>query len=221
MAALEALNEAVVDCHRCPRLVSWREQVAREKRAAFRDWDYWGPPIPGFGDPDARVVVLGLAPAAHGGNRTGRIFTGDRSGDFLFSGLFRAGLANQPTSTSLDDGLALADCWITAAVRCAPPANKPLPAERNACGRWLRAELALLPAVRVVVCLGAFAWDAALRLLPRPPRPKPRFGHGAEAPTEAWTLLGCFHPSQQNTFTGRLTPAMLDDVLERARALAA
>jgi uracil-DNA glycosylase len=220
-ADLQALEAAVYECRRCPRLVAWRERVATEKRAAYRDEAYWARPIAGFGDPAARILVLGLAPAAHGGNRTGRIFTGDRSGDFLFAGLHRAGLANQPTSTSLDDGLALRDCWITAAVRCAPPANRPLPAERDACGQWLRAELALLPAVRVVVCLGAFAWDAALRLLPRPPRPKPRFGHGAEARTEAWTLLGCFHPSQQNTFTGKLTPAMLDAVLERARALAA
>jgi uracil-DNA glycosylase family 4 len=217
---LRALAAEVHECRRCPRLVAWRETVAAEKRAAFRDEPYWGRPIAGFGDPLARILVLGLAPAAHGGNRTGRIFTGDRSGDFLFAGLHRAGLANQPTSVSRDDGLALHDCWITAAVRCAPPANKPLPAERDACADWLQAELALLPALRVVVCLGAYAWDAALRRLASPPRPKPRFAHGAEVAADPWTLLGCFHPSQQNTFTGRLTPAMLDAVLTRAKELA-
>ncbi len=222
-AALRALEAEVYDCRRCPRLVAWREAVAAEKRAAYRDEEYWGRPIAGFGDPAARILVLGLAPAAHGGNRTGRIFTGDRSGDFLFAGLHRAGLANQPTSRSRDDGLRLTDCWITAAVRCAPPANRPLPDERDACAHWLRAELALLPAVRVVVCLGGYAWDVALRELARPPGPKPRFAHAAEAaagPAGERRLLGCFHPSQQNTFTGRLTPAMLDAVLLRARALA-
>jgi uracil-DNA glycosylase len=223
VSALAALEAEVVDCRRCPRLVSWREQVAREKRAAFRDEEYWGRPMQGFGDPAARVLVLGLAPAAHGGNRTGRIFTGDRSGDFLFAALHRAGLANQPESRHRDDGLELLGCWITAAVRCAPPANKPTPEERDACADWLEREVALLPAVRVVVCLGAFAWEAALRLraaLGHPvPRPRPRFGHGAELPGPPWTLLGCFHPSQQNTFTGRLTPAMLDAVLAHAAAL--
>src|SRR5687768_9987014 len=183
MAALEALNEAVVDCRRCPRLVEWRERVAREKRAAFRDWDYWGRPLPGFGDPEARVLLLGLAPAAHGANRTGRMFTGDRSGDFLYAALHRAGFANQPTAVSVDDGLRLRDCWITASVRCAPPANKPLLAERANCAAWLERELPLLPNVRVVVCLGAFAWDAALTtpaVLGGPaPRPRPRFGHAA------------------------------------------
>jgi uracil-DNA glycosylase len=219
-AALAALRDAVHDCRRCPRLVAWREAVAAEKRAAYRGETYWGRPVAGFGDPAARILVLGLAPAAHGGNRTGRVFTGDRSGDFLFAALHRAGLANQPTSRSRDDGLALSDCWIPAAVRCAPPANKPLPEERDACEHWLRAELALLPAIRVVVCLGAFAWDAALRRLDPPLRPKPRFGHGAEAAAGNWTLLGCFHPSQQNTFTGRLTAEMLDAVFARARELA-
>jgi len=222
---LEALEAAVVDCRRCPRLVDWREQVAREKRAAFREEEYWGRPIPGFGDPAARVLVLGLAPAAHGGNRTGRIFTGDRSGDFLFAGLYRAGLANQPKSVRLRDGLELRGCFMTAAVRCAPPANKPLPAERDNCAGWLVREVAMLGLVRVVLCLGAFAWEAALRLrvaLGHPPlRPRPRFGHGAEEPGPPWTLLGCFHPSQQNTFTGKLTPAMLDALLARAVALAA
>jgi len=220
-ARLAALEAAVHDCRRCPRLVEWRERVAVEKRAAFRDETYWGRPIGGFGDPAARVVLLGLAPAAHGANRTGRVFTGDRSGDFLFAALHRAGFANQPVSRRADDGLALRDCWITAAVRCAPPANKPLPAERDNCAEWLRAELPLLQHARVVVCLGGFAWDAGLALLARGVRPRPRFGHGAEAPAGALTLVGCFHPSQQNTFTGRLTPAMLDAVLARARALAA
>ena len=214
MSALAALEREIVECRRCPRLVEWREQVAREKRAAFRDWEYWGRPVPGFGDPDARVVLLGLAPAAHGANRTGRMFTGDRSGDFLFAALHATGFANQPTSTSRDDGLALSDCFITAPVRCAPPANKPLPSERENCRPWLERELALLERARVMVCLGAFAWAIAA------PRPLPRFGHGAEARNGRYALLGCFHPSQQNTFTGKLTTAMLEDVLERARELA-
>jgi uracil-DNA glycosylase family 4 len=219
-AGLAALAAEVHDCRRCPRLVEWRERVAREKRAAFQDETYWGRPIDGFGDPEARVLLLGLAPAAHGANRTGRIFTGDRSGDFLFAALHRTGFANQPDSRRRGDGLALRDCWITAAVRCAPPANKPLPAERDTCATWLRAELPLLERVRVVVCLGAFAWEAGLRLLAPGGRPRPRFGHGAETPAGQRMLLGCFHPSQQNTFTGRLTPAMLDAILDRARALA-
>ena len=214
MSALGALEREIVECRRCPRLVAWREQVAAEKRAAFRDWDYWGRPIPGFGDPAARVVLLGLAPAAHGANRTGRVFTGDRSGDFLFAALHRAGFANQPTATHRGDGLVLQDCFITAAVRCAPPANKPLPSERDNCAEWLERELALLEHARVVVCLGAFAWGIAA------PRPLPRFGHGAEAHSGRFTLLGSFHPSQQNTFTGKLTPAMMDVVLTRARELA-
>jgi uracil-DNA glycosylase family 4 len=220
VTSLDALEAAVVECRRCPRLVDWREQVAREKRAAFRDEEYWGRPMQGFGDPSGRVLILGLAPAAHGGNRTGRIFTGDRSGDFLFAGLYRAGLANQPESIRLGDGLELRDCFMTAAVRCAPPANKPLPSERDNCADWLAQEVALLENLRVVLCLGAFAWDAALRLRGAP-RPRPRFGHGAEVPGPPWTMLGCFHPSQQNTFTGKLTPAMLDTVLARAVALAA
>jgi len=219
-AALAALEAEIHDCRRCPRLVAWRERVAVEKRAAFRDQTYWGRPIGGFGDPEARVLLLGLAPAAHGANRTGRMFTGDRSGDFLYAALHRTGYANQPLATHVGDGLALRDCWITAAVRCAPPANKPTPSERDNCATWLHAELALLEHVRVVVCLGAFAWDAGFRQLAPALRPRPRFGHGAEAQAEALTLLGCFHPSQQNTFTGKLTPAMLDAVLERARALA-
>jgi uracil-DNA glycosylase len=220
VSTLAALEAAVVECRRCPRLVDWREQVAQEKRAAFRDEEYWGRPIQGFGDPAGRVLILGLAPAAHGGNRTGRIFTGDRSGDFLFAGLYRAGLANQPESIRLGDGLQLHDAFMTAAVRCAPPANKPLPSERDNCADWLVREVALLDNLRVVLCLGSFAWDAALRLRGAP-RPRPRFGHGAEVPGPPWTMLGCFHPSQQNTFTGKLTPAMLDTVLARAVALAA
>ncbi len=196
------------------------------KRAAFRDQTYWGRPVQSFGDPAARVVVLGLAPAAHGGNRTGRIFTGDRSGDFLFASLHRVGYANQAESISIDDGLALSDCWVTAAVRCAPPVNKPSPVERDTCcGHWLLPELELLVHKRVIVCLGGFAWDAALRTL-EAPRPRPRFGHGAEValssgPGAGLTLLGSYHVSQQNTFTGRLTEPMLDTVFERARELAA
>jgi len=224
VTALEELEAEVIECRRCPRLVEWREQVAREKRAAFADQEYWGRPMPGFGDPRARVIVLGLAPAAHGGNRTGRIFTGDRSGDWLFASLHRTGFANQPTSVSRDDGLRLRGCWISAAVRCAPPANRPTPQERDNCLPWSVRELELLPQARVIVCLGSFAWDAALRLraaLGEPvPRPKPRFGHGAELPADRWPLLGCFHPSQQNTFTGKLTEPMLDAVFTRARELA-
>jgi uracil-DNA glycosylase family 4 len=192
--------------------------VAREKRAAFRDEEYWGRPIPGFGDPAARVYLLGLAPAAHGGNRTGRIFTGDRSGDWLFAALYRTGFANQPQSLHPDDGLRLTDAFMGAAVRCAPPANKPLPAERDNCLPYAREELALLPRVRVIVCLGGFAWDAALRVTRSATRPRPRFGHGAEHELgEERVLLGCYHPSQQNTFTGRLTAPMMDAVLGRAR----
>jgi uracil-DNA glycosylase len=219
------VTREVVECRRCPRLVEWRELVAREKRAAFAAQEYWGRPVPGFGDPAARVLVLGLAPAAHGGNRTGRVFTGDRSGDWLFSALWRTGFANQPVSRARDDGLELRDCWVTAAVRCAPPANRPLPAERDNCLPYAERELALLGAVRVILCLGSFAWDAALRIraaLGEPaPRPRPRFGHGAELPGQRWALLGSFHPSQQNTFTGKLTEEMQDAVLRRARELAA
>ena len=224
MSGLAALEAEIVSCRRCPRLVAWREQVAREKRAAYADEVYWGRPVPGFGDPGARILVLGLAPAAHGANRTGRVFTGDRSGDWLYAALWRAGLASQPTSRARGDGLSLSGTWVSAAVRCAPPDNKPLPAERDACAPFLERELALLSDVRVIVCLGAFAWQSALRVraaLGEPmPRPKPRFGHGAELPAERWPLLGCYHPSQQNTFTGRLTEPMLDAVLARARELA-
>lgn len=224
------LDEAVTDCFACPRLVRWREQVARERRAAFADEIYWGRPVPGFGPAEAGVVVLGLAPAAHGANRTGRVFTGDRSGDWLFASMHRVGLANQPTSVHAGDGLELHGARVLAAVRCAPPANKPTPQERDTCAPWLLRELALLaPTMRVLVCLGGFGWEAGLRALGElgwevPGRP--RFGHGAEvvatppAGPEV-TVLGCFHPSQQNTFTGRLTEPMLDDVLGRAAALGA
>ena len=225
MGGLPALEAEVISCRRCPRLVAWREEVARVRRASFAAEEYWGRPLPGFGDPEARVLLLGLAPAAHGGNRTGRIFTGDRSGDWLFASLYRVGFANQPTSVARDDGLRLTGAWVTAAVRCAPPANRPLPVERDNCLPWLVQELTLLDDVRVIVTLGSFAWDAALRVLaalgePRV-RPRPKFGHGASAEVGRFTLLGCFHPSQQNTFTGKLTEPMIDDVLGRAKELAA
>ncbi|NED55499.1 uracil-DNA glycosylase [Micromonospora aurantiaca] len=226
-ADLADLDGAVSDCFACPRLVAWREEVARVKRAAFRDQDYWGRPVPGLGPQDARIAILGLAPAAHGGNRTGRIFTGDRSGDVLFAALHRAGLANQPTSVFADDGLTLRETRIFAAVRCAPPDNKPTPDERDTCAPWLHREVELIrPTVRVVVALGAFAWAAWWPVLrqvygQRPPTPRPAFGHGAHWSGESVPdLLGCYHVSQQNTFTGRLTPAMLDDVFTRAKDLA-
>lgn len=221
--SLPRLRRDVCDCRRCPRLVEWRERVAVEKRAAFRDEVYWGRGVPGFGDPRARVLVLGLAPAAHGANRTGRVFTGDRSGDWLYRAMHRAGLANQPTSVSATDGLALTDAWVTAVVKCAPPDNKPEPAEREACAPFLDRELALLRRVRVVVCLGAFAYEAACREWQV--RPRPKFGHGVEVltpgfPTGGPVLLCSFHPSQQNTFTKRLTEDMLDSVFARAVQLA-
>ena len=223
MSPLALLAEEICRCRRCPRLVAWREEVARERRAAFADQEYWGRPLPGFGDPLARVLVLGLAPAAHGANRTGRMFTGDRSGDFLFAALWRAGFASQPVSRARDDGLVLTDMWITAAVRCAPPGNRPTPTERDTCLPFSARELELLANVRVLLCLGAFAWDAALRLIAISagqdaplPSPRPRFGHGAELLDERYRLIGCYHPSQQNTFTGRLTEPMIDSVLRRA-----
>ena len=218
-AGLDALAAEVTACRACPRLVEWREEVGRVRRRAFADQDYWARPVPGVGDPDAAIVVVGLAPAAHGANRTGRMFTGDRSGDFLFAALHRAGLASQPVSTGRDDGLRLLGCRVTAAVRCAPPANRPTPQERERCRPYLVRELALCPGTRVILALGAIGWDAALRTL-APPRPWPRFGHGAEAPLGPVTLVGAYHPSQQNTFTGRLTPAMMDAVLARCCALA-
>jgi uracil-DNA glycosylase family 4 len=222
--ALRALDREIVECRACPRLVAWRELVAQEKRASFRDDTYWGRPVPGFGDPRARVLVAGLAPAAHGANRTGRIFTGDRSGDFLYASLHRTGFANQPTSVSLDDGLELRDLYLTASVRCAPPANKPTPEERDTCLPYLVRELDLLRQVRVIVVLGAFAYAAVARVLARAgsplPSPRPKFSHALEVPTARGVVLGCFHPSQQNTFTGKLTPTMIDDVFHRARELA-
>ncbi len=221
--SLAKVTREVIDCRRCPRLVAWREEVASLKRAAYAQEEYWGRPLPGFGDPQARIMVLGLAPAAHGGNRTGRIFTGDRSGDWLFAALWRAGLANQPESVHHDDGLSLSGCYVTAAVRCAPPANRPLPSERDNCRPYLEHELRLLHRVHVIVCLGGFAWDAAMRTLAElgapTPRPRPRFGHGASVELGDRTLLGSYHPSQQNTFTGKLTEAMLDAVFERAAAI--
>ena len=219
-AGLDALEAEIVRCRACPRLVAWREAVARAPRAAFAGQEYWGRPVPGFGDPDPWLMVVGLAPAAHGGNRTGRVFTGDRSGDFLVAALHRAGLATQPTSAARGDGLRLVGCRIAAAVRCAPPANRPTPEERARCRPYLVRELELCPGAGVLLALGALAWEEALRALDvRPPRP--RFRHGAEAGLGARTLIGSYHPSQQNTFTGRLTPSMLDEVLARARALAA
>jgi uracil-DNA glycosylase family 4 len=216
---LASIEARIVGCRRCPRLVEWRERVARDKRASFAGDEYWGRPVPGFGDPAARVYVLGLAPAAHGGNRTGRVFTGDRSGDWLFASMHRTGFANQPLSVSVSDGLQLRDAWVAAAVRCAPPANKPQPEERDNCLPYAREELDAMPGVRVVVCLGAFAWDAACRLYGV--RPRPKFGHGAEHDLGDGrpVMLGCFHPSQQNTFTGKLTEPMMDAVFERAREL--
>ena len=219
---LADVSSQIAACRACPRLVEWRERAGREKVARFSGWTYWARPVPGYGDPSARIAVVGLAPAANGGNRTGRVFTGDRSGDLLFAAMFRAGLANQPTSTSADDGLLLRDAYVTAAVRCAPPQNRPLPSERDRCLPYIVRELRLLHDVRTIVALGAFGWDATLRaldVLGHPLRPRPRFGHGAHASVGPYHVLGCFHPSQQNTFTGRLTPAMVDDVLREARRI--
>jgi uracil-DNA glycosylase family 4 len=221
---LLSLNSEVVSCRACPRLVAWREQIARQKRAAFSSENYWAAPLTGFGDPAARVLIVGLAPAAHGGNRTGRIFTGDRSGDWLFASLHRTGFANQPRSVHKGDGLQLTGAYVTAAVRCAPPANKPTPGERDRCGTYLVRELEILDRLSVVVALGSFAWDAVLRAHVagggERVSPKPRFGHGAHTPLGDLRLIGCYHPSQQNTFTGRLTESMTDGIFERARSLA-
>ena len=217
--SLAAVTAEIVDCRACPRLVAWREQVAVEKRASYAHEEYWGRPVPGFGDPKASVLIVGLAPAAHGGNRTGRVFTGDRSGDWLFAALHRAGYANQPTSLAADDGLKLKGAYVAAAVRCAPPANKPTIDERETCLPYLVRELDLLTRVKVVVVLGQFAYDVVARLLGV--RPRPKFGHGAEADVgDGRTILCSFHPSQQNTFTGKLTEPMLDAVFSRARELA-
>jgi uracil-DNA glycosylase family 4 len=223
-ATLAELDAQVSQCRACPRLVAWREAVAKEKRAAFRDWTYWGRPVPGFGPADASMLIVGLAPAAHGGNRTGRMFTGDRSGDFLYAALHAVGLANQPTAVHKDDGLALRGTRLTSPVRCAPPANKPTTEERDTCRHWLDAELALLaPTVRSVVVLGGFGWQSLLPVLADHgwtiPTPRPKFGHGAHvelAGPRPLHLFGSYHVSQQNTFTGRLTPAMFEDVLRAA-----
>jgi uracil-DNA glycosylase family 4 len=224
-AALAALTAEIVACRRCPRLVDWRERVAREKVARFRDETYWGRPVPGFGDPEARILIVGLAPAAHGGNRTGRVFTGDASGDFLFAAMHAIGLAARPVSRRADDGLTLLDAYVAAAVRCAPPANKPLPSERDNCAPYLARELGLLERIRVLLPLGAYAWDAAFRAIAATtgddPRPRPRFGHGAEATVGRYAVVASYHPSQQNTFTGRLTESMLRDVLRQAVHLSA
>jgi len=223
--ALAELAREVHDCRRCPRLVSWREAVAADPPKRYRGETYWARPVSGFGDPAARLLIVGLAPAANGANRTGRMFTGDRSGDWLYAALHRAGYANQPQAVSREDGLELRDAYITATVRCAPPANKPTPEERDKCLPYLERELGLLAGGRVVVALGSFGWDGFLRsaraLGVEVPRPRPRFGHGAETEVGRWRLIGCYHPSQQNTFTGKLTEPMIDAVFARARALIA
>jgi uracil-DNA glycosylase len=222
---MESLAAEVHGCRRCPRLVEWREACAAEPPRRYRGQDYWARPLDGFGDPGARLAIVGLAPAAHGANRTGRMFTGDRSGEWLYAALHRAGYANRPEAEWRGDGLRLSDAYVTAVVRCAPPANKPTPDERDNCLPYLERELSLLTNCRTIVALGAFAWDGVLRAAKAcgapTPSPKPRFGHGAEVSLERWDLIGCYHPSQQNTFTGRLTEPMLDRVLARARELTA
>jgi uracil-DNA glycosylase family 4 len=223
-AALTALASEIHSCRRCPRLVEWREACAADPPRRYRGEDYWAKPLDGFGDPAARVAIVGLAPAAHGANRTGRMFTGDRSGEWLYAALHRAGYANQAGAERCGDGLRLRDAYVTAVVRCAPPANKPTIDERDNCLPYLRRELELLERCRVIVALGSFGWNGVLTtaraLGAEVPRPKPRFGHGAEADLGRWQLLGCFHPSQQNTFTGKLTVPMIDAAFARARELA-
>ncbi|MBI2781673.1 MAG: uracil-DNA glycosylase [Chloroflexi bacterium] len=223
-AELAVIEREVVRCARCPRLVEWREAAARKPPRRYAGETYWAKPLPGFGDPEARILILGLAPAANGANRTGRIFTGDESGNFLWPALHAAGLANQATSVGAGDGLEATGAWITAAVKCAPPGNKPLPQERGNCAPYLVRELAALRNVRVVVALGAFAWDAALAAFAAmghpTPSPRPRFSHGSDVRIGSWTLLGCYHVSQQNTYTGRLTRPMLDSVIRHATELA-
>ena len=223
MSTIDQLSTEVASCRKCDRLVKWREQVAAEKRASFRDWEYWGRPVPGFGDPQARLLIVGLAPAAHGANRTGRMFTGDRSGDWLYSALYRSGFASQSESNSVDDGLTLSDCFVTAIGRCAPPANKPTADELSRCRSWLEAELDLLEGVKVVVPLGGLAFNQVLRIYSdrgaKVPKPRPRFGHGTEldlGPVGP-VIIASYHPSQQNTFTGRLTEQMFDTVFARAK----
>ena len=219
-ATLRELEFALVDCRACPRLVAWREDVAATKRAAFAHEEYWGRPVPGFGDPSGRIVVVGLAPAAHGANRTGRMFTGDRSGEWLYRALHRAGLASQPTSDHRDDGLVLSDAWVTAPVRCAPPGNTPTPVERDTCSSWFDRELLLLDRAQVFVCLGQFGYHAVWSHLARSgyelPRPRPKFGHGLEVDLGTVSVLASYHVSQQNTFTGKLMEEMLDAVFARA-----
>jgi uracil-DNA glycosylase family 4 len=221
---LTALEAEISNCRACPRLVEWRESVAADPPKRYRGEQYWARPVPGFGDPEARIAVVGLAPAANGANRTGRMFTGDRSGDWLYAAMYRAGLANQPESVSIDDGLELTDAWVTAPVRCAPPDNKPTTEERDRCAPFLARELELLPNVRVMIALGAFGWNGILSSLAAAgvevPRPKPKFSHGAEAAVGHITLIGSYHVSQQNTFTGRLTEPMLDAIFARAREAA-
>jgi uracil-DNA glycosylase len=223
-ATLDALTAEIVACRKCPRLVAWRERVAKKKRAAFADQEYWARPVPGFGDPTARILVVGLAPAAHGGNRTGRIFTGDRSGHFLFAAVHACGLSNQPESESAEDGLRLRGLYVAAVNRCAPPANRPTPEERDNCLPFLAREIAALEHLRVVVPLGSFAWDGTLRALAALglslPRPRPAFSHGGHVGVGPYQVLGSYHPSQQNTFTGKLTMQMLEDVLREAAAVA-
>jgi uracil-DNA glycosylase family 4 len=221
---LSHLNEELIECRACPRLVEWRKEVARTKRASFREQEYWGRPVPGFGDPAARLVLVGLAPAAHGANRTGRMFTGDRSGDWLYRALYRAGFANQPESTASGDGLVLEDCFVTSMVHCAPPANKPTAVEAGECEQWLRRELELLTNARVMVALGQLAYNRVLRYYgPAVPRPRPTFGHGREVAVaeDAPLVIASYHPSQQNTFTGRLTEEMFDSIFTRASQLLA
>lgn len=223
-ATLSDLEALLITCRACPRLVEWREEVAETKRASFSDDDYWGKPVPGFGDANAQIAVIGLAPAAHGANRTGRMFTGDRSGEWLYRAMYRAGLASQPGSDSVDDGLTLSNAWVTAPVRCAPPANKPTPTERDTCATWFDAELQLLTNVSVFVVLGQFGYQALWSHLRRSdvdlPSPRPAFGHGSEIVLDGVTILTSYHVSQQNTFTGRLTEGMLDAVFDRAVQLA-
>jgi len=223
-SALDELAEAVHGCRRCPRLNAWRAETAANPPRRFRGQEFWAKPVSGFGDPAARIVIVGLAPAANGGNRTGRLFTGDRSGDWLFASLHRTGFANQPTSTARDDGLELTDAWVSAAVKCAPPGNRPLTSERDNCLPWFERELELLDRARVLVALGGFAWDGVIRSIRalggEVPRPKPRFGHGEVTTVGRWAMLGCFHPSQLNTFTGRLTEPMTDEIFARALSLA-
>ena len=222
MSRITPINKKIIACRKCPRLVEWREQVAREKRASFRDQDYWGKAVPSFGDPDAGLLIVGLAPAAHGANRTGRMFTGDRSGDWLYRALHKAGFANQPESTAADDGLELINCWITAMVHCAPPANKPTTEERDTCRPYVLDEFKTMPNVRVVLALGSFAWNGALNImaeLGHAQKPKPKFGHNVEYEVGPYALMGSYHPSQQNTFTGKLTEPMFDAVFNRAREI--